>query len=221
MSPAGHRAAAICALGGAILLCVGTYLHPSSADPNDTLAAFAEYAADSHWVATHLIQLAGVALMVTSLLLLSPSLEAAHPTAWVRVAMGGASAGLAVAAALQAVDGIALKRVVDAWAAAPVAEKAAAFRAAFAVRQIEVGLASMLSLVLGAAVVAYAGLFLAARSTPRWLAFVALLGGISTVVAGVALAETGFSDLAMSIEMPSGVLLLVWMALLAPRVWRR
>lgn len=31
------------AIGGALLLFVGTYLHPSSADPNVPLAAFAEY----------------------------------------------------------------------------------------------------------------------------------------------------------------------------------
>ena len=218
MSDLAHRAAAVSALAGAALLAVGTYLHPSGADPNDALAAFTEYAADPHWVATHLVQLAGIALMVTALLLLSASLG---PPAWVRVGVGGAGASLAIAAALQAVDGVALKRVIDAWAAAPELEKAAAFRAAFAVRQIEIGLASMLSLVLGATVSVYAVLFAVAGLTPRWLGGLALAGGVSTVVAGVAIAETGFSDLAMSLDMPAGVLLLVWMALLAHRVWRR
>ena len=48
--------------------------------------------------------------------------------------------------ALKAVDGVALKVMVDAWAVAPAAQKEAAFYAAFAVRQVEIGLASVLSL---------------------------------------------------------------------------
>ena len=49
---------------------IGTALHPMSADPNVPLAAFAEYAADRHWIASHLLQLASVALMVAALVLL-------------------------------------------------------------------------------------------------------------------------------------------------------
>jgi len=50
-----------CAIAGSVLLFIGTYLHPMSADPNQAAAAFAEYAADPLWVASHLTQLAGVA----------------------------------------------------------------------------------------------------------------------------------------------------------------
>ena len=49
---------------GALLLFAGTYLHPMSADPNVPLAAFMEYAADQHWVSSHLMQFSGIALMV-------------------------------------------------------------------------------------------------------------------------------------------------------------
>ncbi len=118
-----------------LLLFVGTYLHPQGADPNQAVAAFTEYAADRLWVASHLLQLAGVALMVGALLFLAQQLEAGSGRAWARIAAGGAIASLAVAAVLQAVDGIALKAMVDAWAAAPEAQKEGAFRAAFAVRQ--------------------------------------------------------------------------------------
>ena len=58
----------------------------------------------------------------------------------------GAIAAIGISAALQAVDGVALKRMVDVWAASPAASKALAFQAAFAVRQIEVGLAAMTSI---------------------------------------------------------------------------
>src|SRR5436190_15255533 len=120
------RIGATCAITGSVLLFVGTYLHPMGADPNQTVAAFTEYAADRLWVASHLTQLAGVALMVAALLLLARRLESANGTGWSRLAAGGAIASLAVATALQAVDGIALKALVDSWAVAPATQKEAA-----------------------------------------------------------------------------------------------
>jgi hypothetical protein len=50
----GNRLVASAAISGALLLFVGTYLHPMDADPNASLAAFTEYAADHHWVASTL-----------------------------------------------------------------------------------------------------------------------------------------------------------------------
>lgn len=104
---------AACAIGGAALLVAGTALHPMEADPNNAVTAFAEYAADQLWVASHLTQLAGVTLMVIALLILAQQIEAASGKVWSRLAAGGAVASLAAAAALQAVDGIALKAMVD------------------------------------------------------------------------------------------------------------
>ena len=96
------RMGATCAIAGSVLLFLGTYLHPLNADPNEAVAAFSEYAADRLWVASHLTQLAGVALMAAALLCLAQQLAAASGTGWTRVAAGGAIASLAVAAALQA-----------------------------------------------------------------------------------------------------------------------
>ena len=143
------KAGATCAITGVALLCVGTYLHPIKANPNEPVAAFTEYAADDFWVASHLMQLAGVASMVVALLFLTTVLEVRRGPGIERVAAGGAIASLALAAALQAVDGIALKNMVDAWAAAPASQKGEVFHAAFAVRQVEVGLASMSILSFG------------------------------------------------------------------------
>jgi hypothetical protein len=62
----------------------------------------------------------GVALIVAALLFLARQLESASNSGWPHIAAGGAIASLTVAAMLQAVDGIALKVMVDTWAAAPV-----------------------------------------------------------------------------------------------------
>ena len=212
---------ALCAIAGCVLLFIGTFLHPLGADPNDAVAAFTEYAADHLWVASHLIQLAGVTLMATALLFLTQQLEERRGKGWARIAAGGAIASLAVAAALQAVDGIALKVMVDAWAAALPEQKNGAFQAAFAVRQIEIGLASMLSLILGLTASVYGVALLADRTYPKWLAGLAVAGGVPTMTAGVVIAYTGFSGLAMTINMPASVILLLWILSLGILMWRR
>jgi len=56
---------------------------------------------------------------------------------------------------LQAVDGVALKVMVDKWAASASTEKPIFLQSAFAVRQIEIGLASMTSIFFGVTVSLY------------------------------------------------------------------
>ena len=216
-----NRIGATCAFVGSVLLFLGTYLHPSKADPNDAVAAFTEYAADQLWIASHLMQLAGVALMVAALLFLARQLESVSGAAWARIAAAGAIASLAVAAVLQSVDGIALKVMVDAWAVAPASQKEGAFHAAFAVRQVEIGLASMLSLLFGLTVTVYGVALLVDHTYPKWVGGLAIVGGVPTTVAAVVMAYTGFSRLAMAINMSASSILLVWMLTLGVLMWRR
>jgi hypothetical protein len=216
-----NRVGATCAIGGTALLFIGTYLHPMGADPNDSAAAFAEYAGDRLWIASHLVQLAGVAAMVAALLFLTEQFDARRRSSVTRIATAGAIVSLALAAALQAVDGIALKAMVDAWTAAPASQKEGAFHAAFAVRQIEIGLASMLSLSWGLTATVYGIALLNDEMYPKWLAGLAIAGGVPTMVAGIVMAYTGFSRLAMTINMPANLLLLFWMLALGGLMWRR
>ena len=214
------RIGAACAIVGSVLLFAGTDLHPKTADPNDAVAAFTEYAADHLWIASHLMQLAGVALMVAALLFLARQLESTSRSGWSRIAAGGAIASLAVTAALQAVDGIALKMMVDAWASAPTAQKEAAFHAAFAVRQVEIGLASMVSLLFGLTAILYGIALLLDHTYPKWLGGLAIAGGAPTTLAGVVMAYTGFSGLAMVVSMTASAILLAWMLALGVLMWR-
>lgn len=210
----------IAAFGGIILLVVGTYLHPMHADPNVPVAAFAEYANDPHWIASHLTQLFGVWLMSAVLVMLSGRMAGGPADMASRVGMAGAIASVAMAGALQAVDGIALKAMVDIWAAAPEEQRAALFPAVLAVRQIEVGLASIASLLFGLTVSVYGIALLSERSFPKWLGWLGLAGGILIAIAGVIIAYTGFSPLAMLVNMPASALLLFWIAVLGIFMWR-
>lgn len=172
-------------------------------------------------MASHLTQLAGVALAVAALLLLAHELEPGNGRGWSRIAAGGAIASLAVATALQAVDGIALKAMVDAWAAAPVAQQEVAFHAAFAVRQVEIGLASTLSLLFGLTATVYGVALVGDHTFPRWVGGLAIVGGVPTMVAGVVMAYRGFSGLAMAIDVPASSILLGWILALGVFMWRR
>lgn len=215
-----NKAGSLSAVIGVILLFFGTFLHPMEADPNAPAAAFAEYAADHHWVASHLLQLVGVTAMVVALLLFAGHLQAAGHRHFPRVAAAGAIASLTLAAALQAVDGVALKAMVDTWSAAPAEQKNSLFQATYAVRQIEIGLASMFCLAMGfTATVLGVGL-LVSRGTSRGFALLAIAGGIPTAGAGVVMAYGGFSELAMLINMPANLLLLAWMLWLGVKLWR-
>ena len=217
----GSRIISIAAISGALFLFAGTYLHPMNADPNVPSAAFTEYAADHHWIASHLMQLLGIALMVAALVLLSRRMGGGPADAAAILGTAGAVASLAVAAALQAVDGVALKAMVNAWALASGREKEVLFQAAFAVRQIEIGLASIASLLFGLTVSIYGIALLTDPRFPKWLGFMAIAGGAPTAIAGIVIAYTGFSGLAMAINMPAGSLLLFWVVAFGIYVWKR
>jgi hypothetical protein len=110
------RIGAVAALVGALVLLVSTLLHPLGADPHDAPAPFAEYAVDSLWVRTHLGQFLGFALLAVALVARASTFDQDRAAAWGRIGLAGAGATIATAASLQAVDGIALKVLVDRWA---------------------------------------------------------------------------------------------------------
>jgi hypothetical protein len=200
----------VAAILGVVVLIVATILHPMDAPPGDAAAAFAEYALDRYWVASHLGQLLGVVLIATGFIALSWKLRAGRAGAWALLAGLAAVASMSLAAALQAVDGIALKFMVDRWASASPEARAAAFEATFGVRQIEIGLASVMGTFFGLTVVLYGIAILLSSVAARWLGAFGAVGGIAVLTASVVQAHTGFSDLAMTMTMPSILLVLLW-----------
>ena len=89
-----------------------------AADPNVPIAAFTEYAAADYWVAGHLMQLFGVLSMSAALILLLRRFYDGRGAELAALASAGLIAATAAAAALQAVDGVALRVMVVRWAAA-------------------------------------------------------------------------------------------------------
>ena len=213
--------AAAAAVAGAVLLMLGTALHPLEADPADAAAAFAEYAGDDLWVASHLGQFLGVVLIFIGLVGLSDSLRG-QSTEWVtRLGIFFGVAAVATAAVLQAVDGVALKVMVDTWAESEAEQKQIAFQGAMAVRQIEVGLASFSALLFGTVFVLFGSAVALSETYPNWLGWFGLIGGIGTIAGGLTTAAAGFSNIAMIIAMSFNVILVIWMAVLGLLMWRR
>ena len=205
------RVGGVAAIVGAVVLLAATMLHPLDADPNDAAAAFAEYTLDPYWLASHLGQLLGVVLIVAGLVALSWKLRAGRAGAWALLAGLTAVASLSLAAALQAVDGVALKFMVDRWASAPSNLEAASFEAAFGVRQVEIGFASMMGMLFGLTVILYGvAILLSEGRIGAWLGILGAAAGAATLVSSIVQAHTGFSSLAMATSMPSTLLLLLW-----------
>jgi hypothetical protein len=144
---------------------------------------------------------AGFALLGAALVALAATFEPGRAAAWARIGLAGAVAGVAVAAALQAVDGIALKVTVDRWAAATGDVRAVVYEAALAVRQIEIGLAALLSVTTGLALIAFSFAMLVSMRYPHWVGVIGLLDGLGMAAAGGAQASSGFSALAMTIRL--------------------
>jgi hypothetical protein len=130
-------------LVGQLLYIVVTQFH-AGGDANNHPAVFAEYAGNGIWTAMHLGQFASMAILLAGLLALFFALDVqAGTTRWAgRFGAASAAATLALYGVLQAVDGVALKQAVNAWASAPDAEKAARFASAEAIRWLEWGVRS-------------------------------------------------------------------------------
>jgi hypothetical protein len=190
------------------------------ADPDDAPAAFAEYAADPLWVWSHLGQFAGVAVLGIALLGLAGTLEAGRAAAWTRIGLVGIAATIAVAAVLQSVDGVALKVMVDRWAAAGAELDDARFEAAIAVRQVEIGLAALLNLLFGFTSAALSIAIVSSSRYPSWLGAGGLVVALAMVAAGAATAFAGFSAVPMTIVMLATLMFLVWLVAAAILMWR-
>ena len=125
------RLSATLLLVGQLLYIVVTQFH-ADGGANNHPVVFAEYVGSGIWTAVHLGQFAGMAILLAGLLALFFALDVqAGKAGWAgRFGAASAVATLALYGVLQAVDGVALKQSVNAWASAPDAEKVMRFASA-------------------------------------------------------------------------------------------
>ena len=211
--PASLRLPATLLLAGQLFYIAVTLLH-TGGDANDHHDVFAEYAHSGSWTFVHLGQFVGMALFLAGLLALSSALTG-PPQVTARLGAAAATATLALYGALQAVDGVALKQAVTAWADAPDGEKAARFAAAEAIRWLEWGLRSYQNLTLGLALLLIAAAVARAARIPRPIAALMALAGLTYLVQGWVVGTDGFSHTESLAIVAAYALDLAWMTWLA------
>jgi hypothetical protein len=206
---------------GLVVAVVFEVLHPSREDPNDNARVFAEYAHSAGWTTIHLGQLVGALLLVAGLGALGSSLARgrALSAAWARLATGTAVVTAAAYGVLQVVDGVALKRAVDAWAAGPVDDRVPAFSAAQTVRWIEYGLNALTFSLVGLTLVLLGVAMLTDDPFPRWFGVWAVAAGVAYLVKGVGVAYQGFAGGLTGLV--ALVLFGTWVIAAAWLMWRR
>lgn len=202
------------------LLYIGATLLHAGGEANNHRSIFAAYAQDQTWTAVHLAQFAAMAILLAGVLALFLAFDARSgaPTLISRVGSAMAVAALTLYGALQAVDGVALKQAVNAWANAPDAEKAARFADAETIRWLEWGARSYHDFVLGLTFVLSAAALL--RAVPSPLAFLVGLTGLSYLAQGWVAGSDGFSSAQSFAIVIAWALSLVWMVWLALITWR-
>jgi len=110
--------------------------------------------------------------------------------------------------------------MVHRWAAATGEARGLAYEAAFAVRQVEIGLTSRFSLVLGSTLTVFGLALLLSTRYPAWLGEIGVLGGLGTVALGLEQASSGFSNLALTGFMVMGFADIIWAILAGLLMWR-
>src|SRR4051794_38208224 len=217
------RLGAVAAVLGVLLELAMGFLHPSKADPNNSAAAFAEYARSGDWQYVHIGQFLGTLFIVLALVALSRPLTRQPGLAGALATVGAVTAVLvaAVFAVQMAVDGVALKGAIDTWShAGSAADRATAFQVADGIRWVEKALSSFFHLV-NALTLLSLGLSVALGSGPRrWLGWFGALSGAAFLVGSATVAKTGFSAEADRVLLPALLLSAVFVLGAAVGMWR-
>jgi hypothetical protein len=139
--------------------------------------------------------------------------DQAGPGRWAaRFAAASTVATLALYGVVQAVDGVALKQAVNAWASAPEAEKAARFATAEALRWLEWGTRSYQNFALALSLLLFATALARTALIPRPVAPLMALSGLTYVAQGWIGGTEGFTHLHATVIVLSWVLNLPWMS---------
>ncbi len=220
---ASLRLSAVLLLVGQLVYIVLTQFHPGIGEtPTNRAAVFTEYAADASWIAVHLGQFAGIAILLAGLFALFFALNAQSGAARWTARFGAASAvaALALYGGVQAVDGVANKHADVAWVAASEAEKAARFASAEAIRWLEWGMRSYHDYALGLAFLLIGIAVVLTPRLPRPIGYLMGLTGVAYLAQGWVLGYEGFSQTQSLAIVLGWVLSALWMLWLVLVAWR-
>ena len=186
------RPAGALLLAGTAVELIAEIAHPHDVPPNDHAAVFAEYAASTDWLWVHLAQFAAAVVVVAGFVALYHHLAAGGPSLLDRLALVAAGGTIAAIMFDMAVDGVALKHAVDAWATATPLDRPMRFDAAETVRWVEWSANAFFKILLGLTAAAFGASLLRAAGT-RLHGLAGLVAGGLLVVSGVQVGREGFT----------------------------
>jgi hypothetical protein len=181
-------------------------------------------ASDDSWIAEHIGQFAGVILVFAGgfvalfRLLWQSESSMASILAWIGLALAIMTAS--AFAVLQAVDGIAQKRAVDSWAAAPPEDKTIIFRVAEGIRFIEYGTNSIFRILQGTVAVIFGVAIVKSKIQSKWIGGAGVVMGAVTVYAGLDVAYLGFGGVTTIIGI-SMIIYFIWVGILGGFMWKK
>src|ERR1051325_7573363 len=207
-------------LSGQVLYIVVTLFH-AGGEANNHHAIFAAYAGSGIWTAVHVAQFACMGVFLAGLFALFFALDVETGLAkWTgRFGAALAAVTLALYGGVLAVDGVALKQAVNAWASAPESEKSARFATAEAIRWLEWGMRSYENFALGLAVLLFAVAVGRAARVLRPIGSLMGLSGLTYLVQGWVAGSEGFSPTHTMLIVLAEVLNLAWMTWLVVVAW--
>lgn len=216
------RLGAVSAVAAAILAAIVNLAHPRVADYSSPDSFLRVMAASNIWVTDHLGIVLAVLLYLGGLTAIYRSITTGKAAAWARLGFAGAMVGIATQLVWASMDGIAMKWIAQAWITAPEGEKAMAFRIAAATLRVTSALSAMWIIVLfGATHLLYGIAILSGSTYPRWLGWVAVIGGAGALVTGVLQSYQGLTALLVNVLLPIfASLLTLWLLVMGIRLWR-
>ena len=217
------RVGAVSAIVGAVLAFIGNAIHPRFSNPADTEAILRRIVGSTMWVGIHVGLLLAALLIIGGLVALYHSITAEPGATWARLGYAGALVSGGIFAALSGIDGYARKVTAEAWAIAPVAEKAAAFRLSDALEQVNFGFFSVFIFVFfGATFILYGLAVALSNEYPQWLGWAAVVGGIGSALVGLVQLYNGPSFLVTNVLFTIfSILLTVWVFVMGILMWRK
>src|ERR671932_1606116 len=179
---------------GEVLFALVTLFH-ADGEANNHPAVFAEYASSASWTAVHFGQFVFMAVLLAGLLVLSFALNVqSGALGWVgRFAAVSVVVALALYGVVQAVDGVANKHAVDAWASAPEAEKATRFASAETMRWLEWGTSSYQTFMFAVALILLATVIVGTARVPRAIGYLMGLAAIPMLMQSLVVGTEGFA----------------------------
>ena len=207
-------------VGEVVLTYFVQYVHPGGAATNQE--TFEIYAASTNWAAIHLAEFLSESVLLAGLLVFYFALNITEGVSRWLGFFAAISTGVSMAlnGVLYAIDGVALKQAVDAWASAPVAEQAARFASAEAIRWLEWGTNSYQGYTFGLGLVLLGAAIAVTARVPRLIGFLMGLSGLSFIVLAWRTGTGGFSSsnaVLVEVAWISQYLLSIWLLIAA---WR-